>query len=56
MTEGTDLYISKGSCGDVTYMLYLAVGLSKISGENFNKLHSLCVEISKMLSGLIKTL
>ncbi len=50
------LFISKGSCGEVRSMLYLAKDLTRISDDDFNKLHLLCMEISKMLSGFIKTL
>ena len=50
------LYISKGSCGEVRSMLHLAVVLGYISEEQFNSLHEQSVEISKVLSGLIKTL
>ena len=50
------LFIAKGSCGEVRSMLYLAEELNKISGKDFTRLHALSVEISKLLSGLIKTL
>lgn len=50
------LFIAKGSCGEVRSMLYLAKELSKISDNNFNLLFALSEEISKILSGLIKTL
>lgn len=50
------LYIAKGSCGEVRSMLYLANDLNKINNELFNELYSLSLEISKLLSGLIKTL
>jgi four helix bundle protein len=50
------LYIAKGSCGEVRSMLFLAKELDKISIENFKKLYSLSIEISKLLSGLIKSL
>lgn len=50
------LYIAKGSAGEVRSMLYLAVKLEHVSRENFNKFYSLSIEISKLLSGLIKTL
>ena len=50
------LYIAKGSCGEVRSMLYLALDLHYISKEEFNELYNLSVEISKMLSGFIKTL
>jgi len=37
-------------------MLYLTKDLDKITIENFKKLYSLTIEISKLLSGLIKSL
>lgn len=50
------LFIAKGSCGEVRSMLYLAKDLKKISEKEFQHLYNLSVEISKILSGLIKTL
>jgi four helix bundle protein len=50
------LFIAKGSCGEVRSMLYLAKELNKISESNFNKLFILAEEISKIISGFIKTL
>lgn len=50
------LYIAKGSCGEVRSMLYLAKELNKISAKDFDILIRLSEEISKILSGLIKTL
>ncbi|MBT3300405.1 MAG: four helix bundle protein [Candidatus Marinimicrobia bacterium] len=50
------LYIAKGSCGEVRSMLYLANDLKKISEKEFQQLYKLSVEISKILSGFIKTL
>ena len=50
------LYISKGSCGEVRSMLYLAQDLGKINQEKFDSLYKLSREISRLLSGLIKTL
>jgi len=50
------LYIAKGSCGEVRSMLYLAKELNKISEKDFSTLFALSEEISKILSGLIKTL
>ena len=50
------LYISKGSCGEVRSMLTLALELDKINKADFDKLYKQSEEISKMLSGLIKTL
>jgi len=50
------LFVSKGSVAEVRSMLYLAKDLKKISKENFEELYNLTLEISKLLSGLIKTL
>jgi four helix bundle protein len=50
------LYVSKGSVGEVRSMLYLALDLKKISKEDFNELYNLTNEISKILTGLIKTI
>lgn len=50
------LFMGKGSCGEVRSMLYVARELKKISEDIFNKLHLLSEEISRILSGLIKTL
>ena len=50
------LYIAKGSCGEVRSMLYIALGLGYITETDFRKNYDLCVEISKMLSGFIKSI
>ncbi len=50
------LYVAKGSCGQVRSMLLLAKELNKIDEDNFKLLYFLSCEISKMLSGLIKSL
>ena len=50
------LFIAKGSCGEVRSMLYLALELGYLSKEDFKKFHNLSIEISKLLSGFIKTL
>lgn len=50
------LYVAKGSCGEVRSMLHLALELEYVSKKEFNSLHDLTVEISKMISGFIKTL
>lgn len=50
------LFISKGSCGEVRSMLYLAQELEYIPDEKFEELYKQSIEISKMLSGFIKTL
>jgi four helix bundle protein len=50
------LFIAKGSCAEVRSMLYLAAELEYINKKEFDNYYSLTVEISKILSGLIKTL
>jgi four helix bundle protein len=50
------LFIAKGSCGEVRSMLYLAQDLGKINKNEFNSFYNPSLEISKLLSGLIKTL
>jgi four helix bundle protein len=50
------LFIAKGSCGEVRSMLYLALELKYISEKDFQKMYTETIEISKLLSGLIKTL
>ncbi len=50
------LYISKGSCGEVRSMIHLGFELKYINEESYKNLLNRCLEISKMLSGLIKTL
>jgi len=50
------LYISKGSCGEVRSMLYLAVELEYVSGKEFDEMFRATEEISRMLSGFIKSI
>ena len=50
------LYIAKGSCAEVRSMLYLALELKYISRQEFELDYTMAIEISKMLSGFIKTL
>ncbi|MDO8572875.1 MAG: four helix bundle protein [bacterium] len=50
------LFIAKGSCGEVRSMLYIADSLKYIDKKQIDLMSALSVEISKMLSGLIKTL
>jgi four helix bundle protein len=50
------LYIAKGSCGEVRSMLILAKELRKINEDKLVNLIKLSEDISKVLSGLIKTL
>ena len=50
------LFIAKGSSGEVRSMILLEEELNKIDKEKTQKLLSLSLEISKILSGFIKTL
>jgi len=50
------LFIAKGSCAEVRSMLYVAFKLNYIDKNEFNNLVSQTVEISRLLSGFIKTL
>ena len=50
------LYIAKGSCGEVRSMAHVALKCNYINKVEFESLHDKALEISKMLSGFIKTL
>lgn len=50
------LFIAKGSCAEVRSMLLLSEKLGYINPEKRIKLSALSIEISKMLSGFIKSL
>lgn len=50
------LFISKGSCGEVRSMLYLALELRYISKIEFDLLYESTSEISRMLAGFIRAL
>lgn len=50
------LFIAKGSCGEVRSMLILSKELGKLSEKDASDYYELSEEISKILSGLIKTL
>lgn len=50
------LFIAKGSAGEVRSMLNLGLELKYISEKDFKKMYDLTLEISKLLSGFIKTL
>lgn len=50
------LYIAKASCGETRSLLVVVSDLRLLSEDNSKKLTKEVVEISKLLSGLIKTL
>ncbi len=50
------LYISLASNSEVKSMLYLAKRLNYINEDSFNTLRMQSIEISKLLSGFIKSL
>ncbi len=50
------LYIAKGSAGEVRSMLSIAQELTYITEEQCKDYSTRTIEISKLLSGLIKTL
>lgn len=50
------LFIAKGSCGEVRSMLHLALKLKYVTKDQYEKYRGIAIEISKILSGLIKTL
>jgi four helix bundle protein len=50
------LFVAKWSCGEVRSMLYVARDLDYIQQDLFEELYKETIEISKMLSGLIKKL
>jgi four helix bundle protein len=50
------LYVAKGSCGEVRSMLHVAKDLGRINDNQFLELYTISIEISKLLSGLIKSL
>ena len=50
------LYISHGSIAEVQSCLYIALDLNYIKKDLFDKLYNKCTEVSKIISGLIKSL
>ena len=50
------LFIAKGSCGELRSMLGLALDLKYLKLNEYSELETLSIEVSKMLSGFIKTL
>jgi len=50
------LFIAKGSCGEVRSMLYIGIDQHYFTQIEFCELQENSIEISKLLSGFIKTL
>jgi four helix bundle protein len=50
------LFVAKGSCAETRSMLQLSLQLKYLKEDQYKKLNELSIEISKLLSGLIKTL
>jgi len=50
------LFIAKGSCAEVRSMLHLAKELKYLDEKEFSEYYFCSIEVSKLLSGLIKTL
>ena len=50
------LSLAKGSCGELRAQLYVALDQEYIDQQEFLALRNLAVEISRMISGLIKYL
>lgn len=50
------LFIAKGSAGEVRSMLELGLELDYVSKKDFIETHTLALEISKLLSGFIKSI
>ena len=47
------LAIAKGSCGEVRSQLYVALDEQYLIQTEFEKLHGLCLEVSRLISGFI---
>ncbi|MFA7245169.1 MAG: four helix bundle protein [Candidatus Magasanikbacteria bacterium] len=50
------LYMAKGSCAEVRSMLYVALDLQYINKNKFDEWYKLTDDISRLISGFIKTL
>lgn len=50
------LYIAKGSCGEVRSMAHVGLELGHLNKQDFEEIYLASIEISKLVSGLIKVL
>jgi four helix bundle protein len=50
------LSIAKGSCGEVRSQIFIAADQRYVDGQTFDEIHSLLVETSRTISGLMKYL
>lgn len=50
------LFVSHGSVAEVQSILYIVLDQNYIDADNFKNLYKQCDEISKIISGLIKSL
>jgi four helix bundle protein len=50
------LFVAKASCGELRAQLYIAHDRLYINDEQFNELFNRALQVSKMISGLIKYL
>jgi len=50
------LNISKGSCGEVRSMLYLAIDIGYLKKDDFDILYDQTIELSKIITGFNKSL
>lgn len=44
---------AKGSCGEVRAQLYAALDENYLTQSEFNEMNMICIEVSRMLSGLM---
>ncbi|HXC97863.1 MAG TPA: four helix bundle protein [Verrucomicrobiae bacterium] len=44
---------AKGSCGEARSQLYAALDVEYLTRDEFDALHELCVEVSRMISGFM---
>lgn len=47
---------AKGSCGEVRDQLYTAIDENYVTQKDFDELHNMSIEVSRMISGFMKYL